>query len=287
MALFFISSYNISMKKIRKHKILDHSIIGIFLLDLWAFVMLQVLEIVPSVILVKMRISDINVQLIMSIITVIISLLLLWIHKLWFQNQFDGCLSFQNIGKGIMFIAMPAILFCVMNIRTTKEFWNPIYAFIIALSPGVSEEVLFRCLSLSNAMRNVKKESHIILYVCISGLIFGGIHMINFLQGAGFISSLYQVVYATGIGILLASIFLRTGTILPCMILHILIDFTAMLNPEVSNNAGILQEIDLTLYYIFDTLIMFLIPTMVGLYLIRSSKRKEILELWDKKWNRC
>ncbi len=274
-------------RNLRKHKILNHPILGLFLLAVYAFAFVQIQQAIVFFVykLLLFNSSTTMDNVIQAISAVLYAFICLWVHKLWFQKQYDGCLHIKNSMKASLYLLVPAILYCGENLMGLEHIGNPILAFVYALAPGVSEEVIFRCLPLSNAMRNVKKDYMMIVYVVISGIIFGCIHFINLFAGAGVSATLSQVVYATGLGILLGAVFIRTGTIVPCMILHVLIDFTSMLHEDVLTSVGVLEEVSFNVELVIMTALLFIIPTVLGIVVLRPSKWNEIRLLWQKKWS--
>ncbi len=101
-----------------------------------------------------------------------------------------------------------------------------------ALSPGIWEEVAFRGVIFALLIKKYSQKKTIF----INGLLFGLFHLVNlttlfFYWGAegsfilGFLFSvLFQVVYATCIGILLAYIFSKTKSLITVILVHYLID---------------------------------------------------------------
>lgn len=93
---------------------------------------------------------------------------------------------------------------------------------------GVLEEVIFRGL-LFNAMRkdNVKRA------VIISSITFGIGHIVNLLNGAEVFATLLQIIYATAAGFLFTVIFLKSGSLIPCIVTHCAINsFSAIAGPR-------------------------------------------------------
>ena len=82
---------------------------------------------------------------------------------------------------------------------------------------GFLEELIFRGL-LFQAMAKDGVRSAII----VSSVTFGIGHMVNLINGsgAGLLSNLLQVVYAVAIGFAFVMIYLRTKSLLPCILTH-------------------------------------------------------------------
>ncbi len=82
---------------------------------------------------------------------------------------------------------------------------------------GFVEEVIFRDL-LFNAMRKDGVRSAVI----VSSLTFGIGHIVNLFNGSGaqLLSNLCQVGYAAAVGLLFVILFLKTGSLIPCIVTH-------------------------------------------------------------------
>lgn len=82
---------------------------------------------------------------------------------------------------------------------------------------GILEELIFRGF-LFNAMRKDSLRSAVI----VSSLTFGIGHMVNLFNGNGaeLVANLCQVGYATAIGFLFVILFLKTGSLIPCIVTH-------------------------------------------------------------------
>jgi membrane protease YdiL (CAAX protease family) len=82
---------------------------------------------------------------------------------------------------------------------------------------GFLEEVIFRGL-LFQAMAKDGVKSAII----VSSLSFGIGHVVNLINGSGadLLPNLLQVMYAVAIGFAFVMIYCRTGSLMPCIIVH-------------------------------------------------------------------
>jgi membrane protease YdiL (CAAX protease family) len=59
------------------------------------------------------------------------------------------------------------------------------------LVPGIWEEIAFRGVILTLLLKKYSEKKSII----INGLLFGGVHFINIIQGADVVSTIIQMVY--------------------------------------------------------------------------------------------
>ena len=94
---------------------------------------------------------------------------------------------------------------------------------------GVLEEVIFRGLLFRAMAKDSMKAA-----VIVSSVTFGVGHIVNLLSGAPLLDSLLQIVYATAVGFLFTVMFLRTGSIVPCIVCHSVLNaLSAVANESV------------------------------------------------------
>ena len=157
--------------------------------------------------------------------------------------------------------------------------------FGIALAPGIFEELLFRGIPISNWMRVAKDSDDIMKCAVITSVIFGFAHTINALHGAAISSTIYQIFYCLCLGMFFAAVFLRTASIWPTMIIHTLLDFTSLLFLDLENGGVMAQELTFGLDF-YVTLGINIALLLMALFLLRKSKREQIMQLWDRKWHK-
>jgi len=90
--------------------------------------------------------------------------------------------------------------------------------FYIMLQPGILEEVAFRGVILNLQLKKYSKLTSVI----VNGILFGLFHFVNLLFGVPLDYVIFQVFYASCIGVALAYIYVKTESLLPCIILHYL-----------------------------------------------------------------
>ena len=137
-------------------------------------------------------------------------------------------------------------------------------ALIIALGAGFFEEYVFRGLFLKLAFQDgIRSSKQVLGVVLLSALSFGLAHLGNLLTHQPLNSTLFQVYYATAIGIFYAAIYLRTGSLWWTIVLHCLIDFASVLISQST------QAAPATSIWHF----IFWLPLIaLGLFLIRPKK---------------
>ncbi len=123
------------------------------------------------------------------------------------------------------------------------------------LLTGLLEELIFRGL-LFRAMAKDNQKTAIL----VGSLTFGIGHIVNLLNGAALVPTLLQVAYATAIGYLFIVIFLKSGSLWPCILTHSAINALSVFATEHS---------DMAKYIICGVLIV--LPLLYALWLNRKS----------------
>ena len=85
---------------------------------------------------------------------------------------------------------------------------------------GVAEEIVFRGF-LFNGM---KKTGSLTVAIIVSAVTFGMGHIVNLLTGHATMETLVQVLFAVAWGFLFTFAYLKSGSLLPCIVIHGLID---------------------------------------------------------------
>ncbi|MCQ2911787.1 MAG: CPBP family intramembrane metalloprotease [Clostridia bacterium] len=215
----------------------------------------------------------------------------------YYSPEYKGnSLSSKKIFKGILFL-VPTYLACaLMDFLVFIQVGGitfDFYEFFAGLRPGVFEEVLCRGLIIPVLLFGCKKNN-IFKAAFISSALFGVWHIMNFFYGASLRSTAIQVVYAFGIGLVFAAVYLRTGSLWPSIIVHSLIDCTANIaeigikllqTKEAASELGeqaaetATQTSGLSLNDGF-LLFAFLVTFISGLILLRKTKHNEIVSIW-------
>lgn len=99
---------------------------------------------------------------------------------------------------------------------------------------GILEEIIFRGLLFKGMCTSSVKWA-----VIVSSLTFGAGHIVNLFFGEPLFDTLLQLFYAAVIGFCYTVLFLKSGTILPCILSHIFINATSLIAPEHSPAAMI------------------------------------------------
>lgn len=268
------------LRRERAHRVLDHKVGTIFATLLAFMATVNVISLLGLLIFN----SGTGSRVVSALGTIAVSIAFLLGFQRLFAGEFDGVTGWS---KTALLLALPALLLAVPNVIgwLSANFNNPLVCLVLALAPGLSEEVVFRAIPASNWMRVSGERSEIVKCVAVTSAAFALIHGINLLAGAALSSTLFQLFYAFCIGALFCAVLLRTGTILPCVIMHTIIDFTSFLTADM-DNVGILSE-GITINLEFWLALVAAIALLAwSAYLLRPAKQAEIVALWKGKWHK-
>lgn len=137
------------------------------------------------------------------------------------------------------FIVLPGI---VTGFAAWSEFGvsKMLADVLYAVSAGFWEETFLRGFLMGGFLVFFKKgKNNALKAVLLSSLIFGLVHVANiWLSGSSYMAVLQQVVYASVFGIGFGLLYLRTHSLLPGIIIHILIDLYGFMESPLGANAG-------------------------------------------------
>jgi len=147
-------------------------------------------------------------------------------HAKYFWYIPFGIMASVNLWSGISLRYTPLATVCYV---------------ISMLGVGFLEEVIFRGLLFRALLGNGRKQA-----VIIASLTFGIGHVINLLNGAELLSTLLQIIYAVAAGFLFTIFFLRSGSLLPCIITHSVLNALSVIEGQTSPAADIIIAVVLT-----------------------------------------
>ncbi len=278
--------------KNRQHKILDHTIVGYFLLAVFASVMESLGGYVDQ--LIGNAFPDYAVDTMINGVTnyrasgvgiAASALLALLIFKLWFKPDYDGCLHRYGLREGLLML----LPFLIFHWAGSIVSWvmlgtGPVFiALLRATAPGFGEEVMFRGLGIANFMRKIESESQIRIIFWLSSIVFGLIHISNIFAGGDVFSVIVQSVYAIGVGMLFGAVYLRTGNLWPTILGHWSVDFMEMVRVDLSGSGGVMVGMGVGDWI---TVAAAAFAGFWALHLMKPEHNAEIMELWAAKWNK-
>ena len=192
--------------------------------------------------------DDQTVALFLSAITVraiVFTAAVVFVYK----YDFFGLIKARVKLKGLL-LCIPALIVAINNfpiigaIKGDVVFsGNATYTilFIIdCLFIGAFEETVFRGIIFPLTFIKLKDKKHAAFYsVAISSAIFAVTHLVNLFAGAGFGATILQVGYSFLIGGLCALSVLKTGSVIPAIIIHFIYDVGGLiLNPSYGVATG-------------------------------------------------
>ncbi len=217
---------------------------------------------------------------------IIASLLLLWFFKRWLYPEFEGMLH-GDVSTGVrlacFIIIYWVICFPIQFLFTPPVFgWPTIGTLSMSLVAGFTEEIAFRGVPVSLLMRQWHSEKKILTTLILTSAIFGLFHATNLFAGADFGSTIFQVIGAAGMGSFFCGLYLRTGNIWISIAVHAIHDLLCFLDVAGIQEGVVVQGVT---WFSFLDVSCAVGLGILGIWMVRPSKRAEIRQLWDRKWN--
>ena len=159
--------------------------------------------------------------------------------------------------------------FVPLVLISSVNFWNgltmncpPLETLLYIASMcfvGFLEELIFRGLLFKGMCQSNVKAA-----IIISSLTFGAGHIVNLLMGAPLLDTLLQIVYAAAIGFCYTAVFHVGGSIVPCILSHIVVNATSVFAVTPDGGMNILIALAQTV-----------ISIAYGLWLLCAAKKKQ------------
>jgi membrane protease YdiL (CAAX protease family) len=146
------------------------------------------------------------------------------------------------------------------------------FLFVLMLIPGIWEEWTFRGVILT---LNSRKYSNL-WAIIISSVSFGLLHFTNILSGQNWISTIFQVLYATELGFLFAYIVIRTKSLIPVILMHYLVDSLGQL---FAQGAIFYNDFSVILYQLIAVGV---VPAFFGILLVYLITKHAFPRLYQK-----
>lgn len=162
-------------------------------------------------------VTDYRVTLINAIFLLILISLIIILKR----TKYYGLCRVNNPKKFLYFI--PLYLIATVNIWPGISINNSnleiIFYILTMINVGFIEEIIFRGFLFKAIEKdNVNKA------IIISTVTFGIGHIINLINGADFIPTLIQIIYAIALGFLFVIIFYKSKSLMPSILTHSLIN---------------------------------------------------------------
>ncbi|SFC33693.1 CPBP family intramembrane glutamic endopeptidase [Butyrivibrio sp. YAB3001] len=98
-------------------------------------------------------------------------------------------------------------------------------------------------------------------------------------------TTLLQVISASAAGFLLCALFIRSGSLLPSMLMHAINDVYAFMNLDLVSEAGVMEGTLKTSDIVLN-MILSVLQIIIAIYLLHPSAGDEIMETWNRKWGK-
>ncbi len=123
-----------------------------------------------------------------------------------------------------------------------------------ALFAGLAEEIFFRGIIISYLRtRFSEKQKCNILVLFVSSILFAVLHLLNLHFNFITIMDAFQQLFATFcMGIFLGSLYLKTGHLWPCILIHFIWDLYIFISNTMLFGASAVKTISLVIYLLFD-----------------------------------
>ena len=227
-----------------------------------------------------------NMGLAATVLSLLGYLIVLLIYWFVFRRELNGFFNARRLLKGILLGSsdlLISVFILIVGILNHKAYGSLGIALLLGIQPGLSEEVLCRIIPISLTMRSKNRKELILPTVIFTSLIFGLGHGVNILSGADPITTLLQVLYATGTGFLFAAIYIRTGNMWITIFLHSLTDTIYYLGLEAQNGNGVLSQKPT----VADAIILLIYAVLYfanAFYVFRKNNRVDIPKVWEGIW---
>ena len=170
-----------------------------------------------------------NTSCVSFIANTILSACLIVIMVVSKRTSYYGLKKVENARQYLYFIPLLVIV--------TVNLWNGfninhssneiVFHILTMLNIGFIEEIIFRGFLFKMMEKNNIKSA-----IIVSAVTFGAGHIVNLINGADLIPTLFQICYATSIGYLFVIIFHKSKSLVPCIVTHSLVNSLSVFNVE-------------------------------------------------------
>lgn len=188
---------------------------------------LSIFFILFEIFLIATGISDCGI-IVDSAIRVAFGFIVLLLMRTIYQEKFPKLFT-MKIPKSTWLYCIPFFLYLVVEFLylpiadhlTTAYSSYFLLACVQQLATGFLEEIASKGLTMSGMLLKWKNTiKGRISMVVITGVLFGGLHILNAFIYSDLVACLWNSLYASAFGIFLAAVYLQSGNITLCMILH-------------------------------------------------------------------
>ena len=164
-----------------------------------------------------------------AIINTIFSIALVILVIVLKRVSYYGLIKVSNF-KGYLYF-VPLLLIVSVNLWNGVNVNNSLseifFHVLTMINVGFIEEIIFR-----GFLFKMMEKDNAKMAIIISSVTFGIGHIVNLLNGAGFVPTLMQICYAISIGYLFVIIFYKSKSLFPCIVTHCLVNSLSIFNVE-------------------------------------------------------
>ncbi len=275
-------------KKVRQHKIVDSNpYLGGILHMLAMYAVMGVIQIIAGIILAVLHVKSEEVNTVVNIISAIpLYFISLW----WFKPDLKNVIRKADTGLFIRFI-IAFVIFWIVSVVVDILALNgglgiPSFAKLLtAIAAGTMEELLFRGFLITPMLKGNVDRKRIITAIIISSVAFGLIHSTNIFMGADVGMTIKQLFTSALLGVCFGSMYIATGSLLPCIIIHTVHDIVAFSSSAGVTDNGImvskLTPLDFIVGVGFAAILAFAIVRVA----LNKDRDEETINLWKETWN--
>ncbi|WP_426348766.1 CPBP family intramembrane glutamic endopeptidase [Alloiococcus sp. CFN-8] len=143
-----------------------------------------------------------------------------------------GLVGLSDVKKYLYFI--PFVLLATVNfwfgVSMHYDLLHQTFSVITMGLVGYVEEIIFRGLLFKAIEKDSVKKA-----IIISAVTFGAGHIINLLTGQATADTFFQIGYAIAIGFAFVMVFYKSGSLIPCIITHSVVNITSKFSNASSN----------------------------------------------------
>lgn len=199
-----------------------------------------------------------------KLITALLGIMLSVFLFLWAQKnkllEAYGLVN-KHFSRKVYLWFLPLIFLASANfwngVKINFPFFETVCYMVSMVCVGFLEELIFRGFLFKSMCRNNVKAA-----IIVSSVTFGMGHIINLLGGAEFLPTLMQIIYAAAAGFLFTVIFYRSGSLVPCIITH------SVLNAM----SAFQREEPIFLQGIFS-LVLTAVPLLYAFWILKKTKK--------------
>lgn len=163
-----------------------------------------------------------------SVLLVLLSLwLIVALRRGWLQYYGVRALRRDDFRSTLLYI--PLVLIALMQftkgLRDDLTAMAVLLVIVLMVCVGLLEELIFRGM----LFRGIQRTSTLARAIVISGITFGIGHVVNLARGMPLLEQLIQIGFGVVLGIVLALLFAVTGTIVPLIVFHAVLNISGNL----------------------------------------------------------